>query len=61
MTFDIPSGVTPIMLQQVQGTIGVEFVGDNVASEWRDIWGMQSYMYTNNPHLRYVNPASTGC
>lgn len=59
MAFDIPSGVTPYNASTGAGTIGVEFVGDNVVNGGI-FGGMQSYMYANNPHLRYVNPASTG-
>ena len=59
MVFDIPSGVVPYNPSTGAGTAGVEFVGDNVVNGGL-FGGMQNYMYVNNPHLRYVNPNSTG-
>ncbi len=59
MAFDIPSGVTPYNPSTGEGSAGVEFVGDNVVNGGL-FGGMQSYMYTNNQHLKYVNPNSTG-
>jgi alkaline phosphatase D len=58
MAFDIPNGVTPYNPSTGEGSVGVEFVGDNVVNGGL-FGGMQTYMYTNNPNLKYVNPNST--
>ncbi len=59
MMFDIPNGLIPYNPSTGAGSAGVEFVGDNVVPGGI-FGGMQSYMYGNNTHLRYVNPSSTG-
>jgi alkaline phosphatase D len=59
MAFDIPNGVTPYNPSTGEGSAGVEFVGDNVVNGGL-FGGQQSYMYSNNQHLKYVNPNSTG-
>lgn len=59
MAFDIPGGVTPYNPSTGEGSVGVEFVGDNVVNGGL-FGGMQNYMYTNNQHLKYVNPNSNG-
>lgn len=59
MAFDVPSGVVPYNPTTGEGSAGVEFVGDNVVNGGL-FGGQQSYMYTNNQHLKYVNPNSTG-
>lgn len=59
MAFDIPNGVVPYDPSTGAGSAGVEFVGDNVVNGGL-FGGMQTYMYNNNPHLRYVNPNSDG-
>jgi alkaline phosphatase D len=59
MAFDVPSGTVPYDATTGAGSAGVEFVCDNVVSGGI-FGGMESYMYTNNKHLKYVNPKSTG-
>jgi alkaline phosphatase D len=59
MAFDIPGGQTPYNPTTGEGSVGVEFVGDNVVNGGL-FGGMQTYMYTNNPNLKYVNPNSNG-
>ncbi len=59
MAFDIPNGITPYNPTTGTGTAGVEFVCDNVV-KGGIFGGMQSYMYANNQHLKYVNPQSQG-
>lgn len=59
MAFDLPGGVIPYNPTTGAGSIGVEFVCDNVSSG-NILGGQDSYMYANNSHLRYVNTRSTG-
>lgn len=59
MAFDVPSGVVPYDATTGAGSAGVEFVCDNVVSGGI-FGGMESFMYANNKHLKYVNPKSTG-
>jgi len=59
MAFDVPSGTVPYDATTGAGSAGVEFVCDNVVNGGI-FGGMESYMYTNNKHLKYVNPKSTG-
>lgn len=59
MAFDVPSGIVPYDATTGAGSAGVEFVCDNVV-KGGIFGGMESYMYTNNKHLKYVNPKSTG-
>jgi len=59
MAFDVPSGTVPYNATTGAGSAGVEFVCDNVV-KGGIFGGMESYMYTNNKHLKYINPKSTG-
>ena len=59
MAFDVPSGVMPYDASTGAGSAGVEFVCDNIVSGGI-FGGMESYMYANNKHLKYINPKSTG-
>ena len=59
MAFDIPGGQIPYDPSTGAGSVGVEFVGDNVVNGGL-FGGMQTYMYTNNPNLKYINPNSNG-
>ena len=59
MAFDVPSGTVPYDATTGAGSAGVEFVCDNVVKGGQ-FGGMESYMYTNNKHLKYINPKSTG-
>ena len=53
MAFDIPGGQTPYNPTTGEGSVGVEFVGDNVVNGGL-FGGMQTYMYTNNPDTYFV-------
>ena len=59
MAFDVPNTLVPYDATTGAGSAGVEFVCDNVVNGGI-FGGMESYMYTNNAHLKYVNPKSTG-
>jgi alkaline phosphatase D len=59
MAYDIPNNIVPYNATTGAGSAGVEFVCDNVVNGGI-FGGMESYMYTNNKHLRYINPKSTG-
>ncbi|HMV15367.1 MAG TPA: alkaline phosphatase D family protein [Chitinophagales bacterium] len=59
MAFDLPGGAIPYDPATGEGSIGVEFVCDNTVRGGL-YGGQQSYMYTNNQHLKYINPNSLG-
>ncbi|HQV79237.1 MAG TPA: alkaline phosphatase D family protein [Chitinophagales bacterium] len=59
MAFDVPGGVVPYNPTTGVGSIGVEFVSDNITSG-NILGGQESYMYANNSHLKYVNSKSAG-
>lgn len=59
MAFDIPSGVVPYNPNTGAGSAGVEIVADNVV-EGDVLPNAESYMYQNNPHLRFFKAKSQG-
>lgn len=59
MAFDIPGGVTPYNPSTGAGSVGVEFVCDAI-SEGDVLPNAESFMYSNNSHLRYIKLKSQG-
>jgi len=59
MTFDIIHDSIPYNPLSGEGALGIEFLTDNMV--FGDMFGgMENFMYTNNPQLKYINSRSQG-